>query len=284
MRKLLIGIIFIQLVLISSAFAGGVTDNNDTHPGDILVGVSNNGSNSTGHWTDPSTLDSLRGPQGVKGDTGSQGPRGFTGAQGIQGFTGLQGMNGADGAVGPQGDLGIDGVNGIDGATGPQGDPGVDGSNGVDGASGVDGANGDKGDQGNKGDQGLQGLQGLQGIQGFNGKDVDPKEVKRLDDRIDSTNKRVSELEETQINIDGEVIFQRGRRHTIGAYGKYDMRHNRVPEVGIRVSIALEDSYEMKEIDKLNKKIDKMNKQAELSNIETETAVENGKIITRIKR
>jgi len=275
MRKLLIGIIFIQLVLISSAFAGGVTDNNNANPGDILVGVESHGKDTIGHWTDPSTLDSLRGPQGVKGDTG---------AQGIQGFTGLQGMNGADGAVGPQGDPGIDGVNGIDGATGPQGDPGVDGSNGVDGTSGVDGVNGDKGDQGNKGDQGLQGLQGLQGIQGFNGKDVDPKEVKRLDDRIDSTNKRVSELEETQINIDGEVIFQRGRRHTIGAYSKYDMRHNRVPEVGIRVSIALEDSYEMKEIDKLNKKIDKMNRQAELSNIETETVVENGKVIMRIKK
>jgi hypothetical protein len=119
-------------------------------------------------------------------------------------------------------------------------------------------------------------------IQGVN--DRQDATLRDHENRINDLDNRVDELEETQINIDGEVIFQRGRRYSIGAYGKYDMRHNRVPEVGIRVSIALEDSYEMKEIDKLNKKIDKMNRQTELSNIETEIVVENGKIITRIKR
>lgn len=119
-------------------------------------------------------------------------------------------------------------------------------------------------------------------IQGVN----DRQDSTLLDheNRINDLDSRVNDLEETQINIDGEVIFQRGRRHTIGAYGKYDMRHNRVPEVGIRVSIALEDSYEMKEIDKLNKRLDRINQQIESSNIETETVVENGKVIMRIKK
>ncbi len=251
MKKLLtrfVVLIFTQLVMSTYSLAGGVTDNNNTHPGDILVGVTNQGSNSVGHWTDPSELDSLKGPQG---DTGPQGPQGDIGL------------------IGPQGDRGPQGFQGIQGVAGPEG---------------IQGLLGDTGPQGDKGDIGPQGIQGLQGIKGLNGKDVDPKEVKRLDDRINQVDKRVDELEETQINIDGEVIIDRGRRHEIGVYGKYDIRHNRVPEVGVRVSIALEDSYEMKEIDKLNKKLDTMNRRIELSNIETETVIENGKVITRIKK
>jgi hypothetical protein len=91
------------------------------------------------------------GPQGVKGDTGAQGPIGLTGAQGLQG---------------DKGDTGAQGPIGLTGAQGLQGDKGDTGAQGPIGLTGAQGLQGDKGDTGAQGPIGLTGAQGPQGVQG----------------------------------------------------------------------------------------------------------------------
>ena len=54
----------------------------------------------------------VQGPEGPKGDTGSQGPKGDTGAQGSKGDTGAQGPKGDTGVQGPKGDTGPQGPQG----------------------------------------------------------------------------------------------------------------------------------------------------------------------------
>jgi len=81
--------------------------------------------------------------QGLKGDTGEQGP------QGAKGDKGDTGSAGATGATGPQG---LKGDTGATGATGPQGLKGDTGANGA--ASTVVGPQGPKGDTGDTGPAG----------------------------------------------------------------------------------------------------------------------------------
>ena len=70
------------------------------------------------------------GPQGAKGDTGSQGPQGVQGSKGDTGNTGPQGLQGLQGAQGPKGDTGN---------TGPQGPKGDKGDTGAVGPQGLAG-------------------------------------------------------------------------------------------------------------------------------------------------
>ena len=70
-----------------------------------------------------------------------------------------------------KGDKGDTGLQGIQGTKGDAGLPGNDGINGLDGKDGLNGEKGEQGIQGNKGDNGL---------------DFDPKEVVRLDNKIDN--------------------------------------------------------------------------------------------------
>lgn len=88
-----------------------------------------------------------RGEQGVKGETGAQGPQGEQGIQGETGPQGPQGEKGADGTMtfadlteeqkeslrGPQGEQGPQGEKGDTGATGPAGADGTDGKTPVRG-------------------------------------------------------------------------------------------------------------------------------------------------------
>lgn len=124
---------------------------------------------------------SLKGPQGPKGDTGPRGPQGDKGDQGAKGDTGPQGEQGPageTGATGPQGPAGQDGATGPQGPAGPTGPTGDTGDPGPQGPKGDTGTTGPKGDQGPKGDPGPQGPagkdgatgpQGIQGIQGPRG-------------------------------------------------------------------------------------------------------------------
>lgn len=147
-------------------------------------------SNDSG-LANPETVN-IRGPQGLKGDTGAQGPKGDTGPQGEQGERGLQGPAGADGEPGATGPAGADGENGgyykpavdasgnltwtaskagmpaISGQNirGPQG---AQGPRGPAGADGQDGAQGPKGEQGPAGQDGAQGPQGPAGADGKDG-------------------------------------------------------------------------------------------------------------------
>lgn len=110
------------------------------------IAVENDFSGSEVEW-----LESLRGEQGPKGETGATGPQGEKGDTGPAGETG------------PKGDTGETGPKGETGATGPQGpkgDKGDTGATGATGPAGADGAKGDKGDPGEKGETGAQGPAG----------------------------------------------------------------------------------------------------------------------------
>lgn len=73
----------------------------------------------------------MRGPQGVKGDTGDQGPPGEQGPQGETGPQGPKGDKGNTGDAGPQGPKGDTGEQGPQGETGPQGPAGPKGDPGT---------------------------------------------------------------------------------------------------------------------------------------------------------
>ena len=122
-------------------------------------------------------LESLRGPQGLQGETGPAGPQGATGETGPQGpkgdvgATGATGPKGETGEQGPQGVQGIQGPKGDTGEAGPQGPQGEKGETGATGAQGPQGATGATGPQGETGPQGPKGDTGATGPQGPAGKD-----------------------------------------------------------------------------------------------------------------
>lgn len=140
-------------------------------------------------------LGNVMGPQGVKGDTGTQG------IQGVKGDTGAQGIQGPKG---DKGDPGVEGKQGVKGNTGAQGIQGksfvikggwISGTAYVNNANSIDVVtyNGSSyacktshtastsilptnvtywsmmAQKGDKGEQGIQGPKGAQGIQGIKG-------------------------------------------------------------------------------------------------------------------
>lgn len=83
--------------------------------------------------------ESMRGPQGDRGETGLAGERGDVGPQGEKGDRGEQGPAGPQGEPGPQG---ISGERGEAGEVGPKGDTGERGPVGLDGQDGPHGEQG----------------------------------------------------------------------------------------------------------------------------------------------
>jgi len=65
---------------------------------------------------------------------------------------------------------------------------------------------------------------------------INLKEINKIDNTIYDNNKRIDELEETDVNIVGEVNFIREKNYTVGLYGKFDVKHNEVPEVGLKIT------------------------------------------------
>lgn len=96
-------------------------------------------------WT---SVGSLQGPAGPKGEPGPAGPKGDTGPAGETGPRGLQGLQGEPGPAGPTGPRGEQGPAGPKGDTGPQGDPGPAGERGPEGPQGERGPAGDTGPAG----------------------------------------------------------------------------------------------------------------------------------------
>lgn len=119
------------------------------------IAVENDFSGSEAEW-----LESLRGEQGPKGETGATGPQGEKGDTGPAGETGPKGDTGATGPKGDKGDTGATG------ATGPQGPKGDTGATGETGPQGPKGDKGDTGPQGPQGDTGATGETGPQGPSG----------------------------------------------------------------------------------------------------------------------
>jgi len=290
-------------IYVGLSFGANVTDTAGGNKGYILVN-DGTGQGHRGTWTDPTFL------KGDKGDTGATGQQGIQGIKGNTGSQGIQGIKGDTGNIGQNGLNGIDGINGIDG---------VNGLNGIDGTKGDIGLTGDKGDKGDTGANGkdvdpatvnnLQNadttLQSNINTETTTRKDGDTKlsdtinakditqtnwnkqqdnQLSNHEDRINNHDKRIGKLEETQVNVRGEVILQQGRRHKIGVYGKYNTNRNVIGEVGLSITMSLDDSYEMKEIDKLNSKIEKLQSLLEKQDIETETVKEGNKTIIRIKQ
>ena len=266
-------IIFGSLILIFScvlAYAGGVTDTNNGNAGDIFVsnGV-NNGANSVGTWTNPSSLPSLK---GAKGDTGATGAQGLQGIQGIQGLQGVQGVKGDTGATGAQGIQGVAGKNGVDGKNGLNGTNGTNGKDGAVGAQGVagtnglngaDGKNGLNGAKGDKGDVGLKGDQGNIGVTGANGKDYDPTILNNQNDKINDMNKRVNQLEKTQGIVGAEVRVYDGKKWQVTTFVDYTTTRNTVDRAGIRFTYKVGQSYEDRRIDELEAKINSLQGKAQ---------------------
>ena len=131
---------------------------------------------------DPLTFEdcgSIKGPQGIQGETGPQGEKGDTGERGPQGIQGLKGdtgdrgPQGPKGDTGPQGQIGPKGPKGDTGAQGPKGEKGDTGETGPQGEQGPKGETGATGPQGPKGDIGETGATGPQGPQGERGLPID---------------------------------------------------------------------------------------------------------------
>lgn len=93
----------------------------------------------------------------------------------------------------------------------------------------------------------------------------------RQDNKIENHENRIGTLEDTQYNLMGEVNILQGRRWKFGVYGKYNLNRNVNSEAGLKITISLGDSWEAKEIDKVNKRLQKLENKLKFHNIETET-------------
>ena len=62
------------------------------------------------------------------------------------------------------------------------------------------------------------------------------------------------------VNICGEVEFIREKNYTVGVYGKFDVRHSEVPEVGLRITIGLGESWEQRKIEEINNRLKNLEK------------------------
>jgi hypothetical protein len=299
MKKLMFVVIGLFLFT-SMAFAcvgedcksdGNVMYSGEGNKGNIFVYDCNKNDKSNtniGIWVDPKDVPELKGEQGdtgemgqqgiqgiqgLKGDTGQAGIAGLNGLNGSNGIDGQNGLNGAQGEQGIAGQNGLDGQSGLNGLNGEQGERGLQGNQGDKGDKGDIGNEGDKGDNGEKGNtgdtglQGLQGIQGLEGITGLNGKDVDPKEVKRLDNKnaeqdnkINDLDHRVGKLEQTQYVAEFDFRIYDSKRLTISPFIRQNFTRSTLDTIGVKFTIKLGASYEEKLIAKQNKRLEVIEK------------------------
>jgi len=100
--------------------------------------------------------------------------------------------------------------------------------------------------------------------------------INNVNSRVDDVDKKLNSLAETQINIDAELQFIREKNLTVGLYNKFDVKHCRVPEVGVRVVIGIGKSWTEREIDKL--KLENLKRQDEELNIKSRIAELEAKV------
>ena len=102
--------------------------------------------------------------------------------------------------------------------------------------------------------------------------------------RLDNHDNRLDDLEDTQYNFMGEVNILQGKRWKFGAYGKYNFNRSNVSEVGLKITIDLDKSWSVKELEKVNKRLELLEAKLNKHNIETETVKkENTSWTIRIK-
>jgi|GEM_PF-2454053 len=94
--------------------------------------------------------------------------------------------------------------------------------------------------------------------------------------RINDLDTRVNKLEQTQVNIVGELILVQGRKHKISTYGKYNTNRNVCSEVGVKFTFSFGDSWETKEILKNQNRLKLL--EEKLNSSEYQEALENVQI------
>jgi len=178
MKKIFLIILSMLIGLVNfNVYAGSVQDNNEGKSGQILIHSGNyQRKNNIGTWVDSNEF------RGEKGD------RGNDGIDGIDGYSPIKGIDYFDGQDGEKGDTGEKGYTG---------------------------------DTGNKGDKGLDGytpikdidyFDGKDGIDGIDGKDVNPVEVERLDNKINNADINISD-NLTKINQNKNTIIDVDNKH-----------------------------------------------------------------------
>ena len=282
---------FVMTIFITTARAGGVRgtvrDNNNGNKGYILIhsGDVQGQYNDVGTWIDIKDIPELKGEKGDKGDRGERG------------LTGSAGKDGIDGTKGDKGDQGEQGIRGIQGEKGDMGPQGLSGKDGIDGKDGSQGERGEKGDKGDKIKHEwedtklrLENSDGSWGdyvnLKGETG-EVSQKDIKRIDinerrinentNRLNEHEDRIGELEETDVNIMGEIDFIRKENLTVGVYSKYDIRHNEIPEVGLKITIGLGKSEGQIKREELEKRLENLERKLMMIGVEpTVEKTENG--------
>lgn len=251
MKKfVLIAVVVSSLLVVLPVFGANVTDDNKGNNGYILV---NNGTGTKhqGTWTDPSFL------KGDKGDTGERGETGVTGQAGQDGLDGRDGTNGVDGQNGQDGYTPIKGVDYNDGKDGAVGETGSQGATGQDGKTPI------------------KNIDYFDGINGTDGKDVDPKTVNEINDKItnntnsiNNLNNRVDKLEETQTIIGGELRIYDSKKWQINTFADYSTNRNQVDRVGVRFQYKVGLSYEERRLNELEARLNMLQPKANNENIE----------------
>jgi hypothetical protein len=108
--------------------------------------------------------------------------------------------------------------------------------------------------------KGERGGIGATGQAGIDGKDVDPKEVKKLDNSIDGVNNRVSKLERIQFVLETSFRILDTKRIILRPFFRQNFTRNKIDVAGLKIDIKLCRSYEEKLIEKINNRLDLLEK------------------------
>lgn len=223
MKKLFLTFILVlSFVLPSySATLGTVKDNNNGNKGDILIntGELNGKQNDIGTWVNPKDVPELKGEKGDKGDTGLQGVKGDTGEQGVAGTDGKDGLNGIDGQDGKD----------VDPTTVNNLQKGIDDNLTKVTNESTNRTNADK---------------------------ILQQNINNTNSRVDNLDNRVGNLEKTQNIIGAEVRVYDSKKVTVTLFADYTQTRQMVDRAGIRFTYKIGESYQDKEMKRLEKRIE----------------------------
>ena len=76
--------------------------------------------------------------------------------------------------------------------------------------------------------------------------------------QLNNHDKRIHNLEKTQVGVRTQVNFIREKNYEVGVYGVYDATRSTASEVGLAITIGIGESWTDRELDKMNKKLEKM--------------------------
>jgi len=253
-----------------------VQDTNDGNKGYIFTYDCEKGNNSLGTWVDPKDVPELKGERGETGATGATGQAGRDGRDGqagyipiknvdyFDGIDGKAGLNGTDGKDGQAGYTPIkgtdynDGKDGAVGETGSQGETGQDGQTPVKGVDYKDGKDGLNGVDGKTPIKNIDYFDGINGLNGANGKDVDPKTVNELNNKIDNNSNRINKLEESQYIVGGVVRIKSTKKWDVDLFADYSTNRQMIDRSGIRFTYKVGTSYTDKRINDLEKRLNNL--------------------------